>query len=426
MLPGTLAIVATTLLVSFMCSLLEACVLSLSRAEVYAIGQKSPRLGAIWTDFKGHLHAPLAAILILNTAAMTIGTALAAERFAAAYGARGVLVSSFVITFLMVQWAELLPKTLGSKHRRWVASTFGRPLRVAVAALSPLVWLVRWLNRPFERSLEEPAASIDEIRGLASDAREANVIGAPDHAIIGRAAGLTRLGVKNLMVPREEMSVLSTTMSLEDALIHAHLEAHTRFPLCESGDLDRIVGYVNLKELVAILHTNPAQPTLRGITRPIHRVLDDVNASTVLRDFADQRLHIAVVTDRAGRTVGMLTMEDLVEELMGELVEEFEPLPRGIHDLGGHVLMAGGGANVRDVLARAGLRGETHGALADWVSARLQRVPKPGDELDLHGARLVVRRIRRGRVFDAIVKLRREASGGASPSDGSPATHQKP
>jgi putative hemolysin len=403
MLPGTLAIVTTTLFVSFLCSLMEATVLSLSKAEVSAIALHDARLGAIWTDFKQRIHGPLAAILIVNTAAMTIGTALAAERFAALYGERGVLISSIVITFLMVQWAELLPKTLGSRHRRAVAALLGRPLHVAVLALSPLVALVRALNRPFERSAIEPPTSIEEIRALAHDAQAANVIGAQDDAIIGRAAGLTKVPAHKIMVPREEMSVLSTTMTLEEALIHAHLEAHTRFPLCESGDLDLVVGYVNLKEVVAILHTNPGAPTLRGITRPIHRVADSANVSSVLRDFVDQHLHVALVTDTGGRTVGMITMEDLVEELMGELAPEFEPLPRRIHELGGDLLMVGGGVNLADVLRRAGVPGQLDGTLASWVASQLSRVPRPGDELDLHGARVVVRRIRRGRVFDATI-----------------------
>src|SRR5271169_2132188 len=104
MLPGTLAILAIALSMSFLCSLLEACVLSLSKAEVAALGQRSPRLGVIWTDFKQRIHAPLAAILLLNTSAHTIGTSIAAGRFAVMYGERGVLISSILITFVMVQW----------------------------------------------------------------------------------------------------------------------------------------------------------------------------------------------------------------------------------------------------------------------------------------------------------------------------------
>jgi putative hemolysin len=425
MLVGTLAILAVALSISFLCSLLEACVLSLSKAEVAAIGQRSVRLGRIWTDFRKNLHAPLAAILILNTSANTIGTSLAAGRFAVLYGERGVLVSSLLITFVMVQWTELLPKTLGSRHRRRLAVAFGGALHAAVIALSPIVAIVRWLNRPFAGPGAEPPTSIEEIRALAHDARAANVIGPHDDAIIDRAAGLTRVSALEIMVPRGEMSVLSTAMGLEEALIHAHLEAHTRFPLCDAGNLDQVIGYINLKELVAILHTNPAQPTLRGIARPIHRVEQDANASTVLRDFVEQHLHVAIVADAAGQTLGMITMEDLVEVLMGELAPEFDPLPRRIHDLGGSVLMVGGGADLGVVLGKAGLAGASPGTVASAIAGALGKTPQPGDEVVLQGARVVVRRIRRGRVFDAIVtkgdsKAGPEAEARPTPTERSP------
>jgi CBS domain containing-hemolysin-like protein len=130
MLLGTLGILAIALSVSFFCSLLEACVLSLSKSEVAALGQDNPRLGTILSELKGHIHAPLAGILILNTSAHTIGTSLAAGRFAVLYGERGVFVSSLLITFVMVQWPEVLPKTLGSRHRRGLAVLFGAALHV--------------------------------------------------------------------------------------------------------------------------------------------------------------------------------------------------------------------------------------------------------------------------------------------------------
>src|SRR5579863_2395932 len=121
MLPSALAIVAATLSVSFLCSMLEACVLSLSRAEVVAIGQRSARLGRIWKGFKERIEYPLAAILIVSTTTHTVGMSLAAGRLEVLYGERGVLVASAIVAGLMIQWTEVLPKTLGSHHRRRVA-----------------------------------------------------------------------------------------------------------------------------------------------------------------------------------------------------------------------------------------------------------------------------------------------------------------
>jgi putative hemolysin len=330
--------------------------------------------------------------------------ALAAGRLEVLYGQRGVFIASLVMAVIMIQWGEILPKTLGSHHRRALAVLFGRPLHVVVVLLTPVIAVVHRLNRPFEGRTPELPPSIDEIRALASDARSSDVIGAEEDEIIGRAAGLQRVGVRDIMVARDDMSLLSTDMTLEQALVHAHIDAHTRFPLCNSGRVDEILGYVNLKELVAILHTNPENPTLRGIARPIHRVSPDTNASALTRSFIKEHVHVAVVEDRTGKTLGMVTMEDLVEQLVGELEDEFDWLPTRIHDLGGSVLMVGGGAGIAPVLEKAGLPPtDARGSVAAFMDERLGRKPKRGDEFVVDGVKIVVRRIRRGRVFEATV-----------------------
>jgi CBS domain containing-hemolysin-like protein len=402
MLLCAITIVLVGLTISFFCSLLEGCVLSLSRAEVLAMGRET-RSGRIWAGFKREVQMPLATILIVNTSAQVIATSFAAAKFGTAYGSRAVIGFSVVVSFLIIQWGEVLPKTLGARHRRRIAVLFSVPLKVCVVALSPLAHFVRFLNRPFEGS-KEPPPTVDEISALAHHARSWRVIeGHQDH-IIGHAARLGHVSARKIMVPREEMSILSSDMGLEAAFIHAHLDAHTRYPLCEGGDIDRVLGYVNLKELVAILHTNPAAVTLRGIARPIGYIKPDDNGSEVLHEFVDEHVHLAVVRGEGNTTLGMLTMEDLVEEIVGDLEDEFDPLPKMIHDLGGSVLMIGGGVDVQAALAKAGVTApRAHGTVASWMTKELGHRPKPGEGVDMGAARLVVRRIRRGRVFEAML-----------------------
>jgi len=194
--------------------------------------------------------------------------------------------------------------------------------------------------------------------------------------------------------------------------VTAHLEAHTRFPVREAGDADRVLGYVNFKELVYSLHVNPQDPSLRGIIRPVHLVAPDASASELLRNFVEEHVHMAIVRE-GERTLGLVTFEDLVEELVGELEDEFDRLPRMIHGLAGGIWMVGGGAPAADVLTRIGqpLDG-AQGTLSSWLLARLASPPQPGAIHRAGGYEFVVRRVRRGRIFE--VSIQAKPAGGAA------------
>ena len=206
------------------------------------------------------------------------------------------------------------------------------------------------------------------------------------------------------MIPIEQVSVLSLSQSLADAIIAAHIDAHTRYPACEEGDVNRVVGYLNFKEMVYTLRTNPRDATLRGIARPVRFIAPHESAAELLRAFVDEHAHMAVVRSDLGKNLGLVTLEDLVEELLGELEDEFDRLPRMMHALSGRLWMIGGGVLVSEV------NQETGAALPDpkqtvsrWLLDRLSGSPRPGDVYREQGLTFTVRRVRRARVFEASV-----------------------
>jgi CBS domain containing-hemolysin-like protein len=396
------------LVLSFLCSLLEATLLSLTPSQVAGISERHPRVGAIWRRFKENIEKPIAVILLVNTTAHTMGASFAGAEFDALYGDEWIAAFSLGFTFLMLQFTEILPKTLGVRYNREIAPLVGRPLAVVVSALSPLLQLVYWINRPFEGRKREQEISqpLEEIATLASFARLSNQIGRHQERIIQGASRLSAATVSDVMIPAEQIAFLSAEQSLQDAFIAAHLEAHTRFPVCEGGDHDHVLGYANFKELVYSLHTNPIDPSLRGIIRPVHFVAPDASASDLLKNFVDEHVHMAIVRD-GERTVGLVTFEDLVEELVGELEDEFDRLPRMIHPLTGGVWMVGGGAPAADVLRRIGLPADgAEGTLSSWLLGRMGDQPAPGTVHRIEGHEITVRRVRRGRIFEVSVRPR--------------------
>ncbi|HNR29590.1 MAG TPA: CNNM domain-containing protein [Candidatus Hydrogenedentes bacterium] len=405
-----LASVFLALGVSALCSLMEATLLSLTPAQLAAISTRHPRLGGIWRAFKSDIQRPIAVILILNTAAHTIGASIAGSEFDDLFGDRWIWVFSLVFTFLMLQFTEILPKTLGVRFNVFFAGLFANPLSAAITVLSPVLRFIRFMNRPFEgrAAARTEHATVEEIAALVGLARLSNELGAYQERIITRAMRLSRVRVRQVMIPLDQVSFLSTSQTIMDAIVAAHMDAHTRFPVCEGEDRGRVVGYVNFKEMVYFMRTNPNEPNFGGIIRPIAFVDREDTAAELLARFVDQHIHLAMVRGADGTALGMVTLEDIVEELVGEIEDEFDRLPRMCHALSGGVWILGGGLPVAEAARHLGVSLEDiHGVLSDWLLRRLDRAPRPGDTHTAQGLEFTVRRVRRGRVFElSVVRAR--------------------
>jgi CBS domain containing-hemolysin-like protein len=385
----------------------EAVLLSLTPSQVARLSERHPSTGAIWRGFKSNIERPIAVILILNTTAHTIGASVAGAQFDELWGDRWIWLFSIGFTLVMLQFTEILPKTLGVQFSQLLAPAIARPLQVAVIVFRPLIAVLHFLNRPFEgrRKAGEPAtAALDEIASLAAMARMSKDIGAHQERVIQGAARLSEKRVHDMMIPIEHVVMMSDDLTLPRAIVAAHIDAHTRFPVHEAGNRDRVVGYINFKEMIYFMSTNPRDPSLKGIMRPITFVDPDASAADLLRIFVDQHEHIAIVRDRAGRSLGLVTLEDLVEELIGDLEDEFDRLPRYSHALSGGTWLFGGGVTMQEVSrCLEGALPAGTGSLASFIEAESGDTPRGGQVLRRDGVEILVRRVRRGRVFEASI-----------------------
>ena len=215
---------------------------------------------------------------------------------------------------------------------------------------------------------------------------------------------LSRKTAKDMMIPVEQITFLSDSQLLTQAIITAHLDPHTRFPVVQGDDRDKVIGYVNFKELVYRMRTNPADPTLKGIIRPLRFVSENAPCQQLLKAFVDEHEHMALVQDAHKRSVGLITLEDVVEEIVGELEDEFDKLPRMIHSLSKGVWIVGGGVSMRDLaeaLKVPGLSSDSN--LSDWIVKQVGQVPAVDHRLKMEHLQFNVRRMRRGKVFEVLI-----------------------
>lgn len=408
---GTMTVLLISLAVafgvSFVCSLAEAVLLSLTPSQIARMNERHPRAAAMWQRFKSGIDRPIAVILILNTTAATIGAATAGAQFDHLYGDRWLWLFSICFTYAMLQFTELLPKTLGVQLSGVLAPLMARPLQAAIVVATPFIAALHAVNRVFTAwipSARRGPSPLEEIAAMAAMARMSKDIGAHQERVILGAARLSERTVRDLMIPLDHVVMMSDDLSLPRAIVAAHLDAHTRFPVHAAGDRTQVVGYINFKEMIYFMSTNPKDPTLKGITRPVTFVGAQASATELMRLFVDQHEHIAIVRGDDGRALGLVTLEDLVEELLGEVQDEFDRLPRYAHALSGGTWLFGGGVTMDEVAQSLGgvLPAGTR-SFADFLEGELGESPRGGQVLERGGASILVKRVRRGRVFEASV-----------------------
>jgi putative hemolysin len=253
------------------------------------------------------------------------------------------------------------------------------------------------------------AAELLELRAGAALARAYSLIGHHEEGIIVGATGLSTRPVHVIMLPADHISMLDAHWSLADSLIAAHLDMHTRFPVTErSGDPHAIIGYVTFKDIVASLRLAPHGPSLRAVLRPLPSLPDDLPIANCLERLLREHTHIALVRDVADEIVGMITLEDILEELVGDIQDEYDRLPA--HAVAsGDAWVVGGGTSLARLKETAGIdltgdlpADETRN-LNQWVAGHLGRPVRGGDEIERGGIRVVVRKVRRHTVQEAQV-----------------------
>lgn len=398
--------IAVAVVLSHICSLMEAALLSITPSQLAELRQKNPRIGQICQTLKYDIEKPIAVILIINTAAHTIGAAVAGGAVDETIGSKYMGLFSLAFTLLMVQYTEILPKTLGVRFNQNILKYAARPLQTAVWIMLPLIRLTHFINRPFELRRPKKPSAADEISALAALARSSQMISTRQERIIRAVPRLSSQTASMIMLPVENISFLSSDQMVSDAISATGTDFHTRYPVCEERNKDKVLGYVNFKELVATQRAHPGAQNLTDILRPISFAEPDDTASELLERFASQHCHMTIVRDPAdGRTLGLVTLEDIVEELLGDLDDEFDPLPRTFYSPSEFFWVVGGGVPMtlltRDTHLNLPRRAEPASV---WMARILKRPPKVGDAIRYGNAEFYVRKIRRGQVWEFNLK----------------------
>jgi putative hemolysin len=404
------------LVISALCSLMEATLLSLRPSQVADIAARRPRIGSLWQKLKDDIEGPIAAILILNTAAHTIGASVAGAEFDRLYGAKWIWLFSLVFTFLMLQFTEIVPKSAGVRYSGLMAFWIARPLALLVRVMRPVQAVVQFINRPFGGM--GPAAEIlttsDEISALSRFARLTGEMSAEQEQIIRRGTRLSSSKVRDVMRPRVDIDALDVNTPPEEVVGAIAMSGFSRVPVYE-GDVDEIIGFIYIKDLLLALHMGrPLE--LRRLLRPALLVPESLRLDRLVEMFRLERTQMAIVLDEYGGTEGLVTLEDLLEELVGAIHDEHrrqdDEIVRRDH---ASWLVSGSASldNLLDAVGRAELRSATPGnvsTVGGLVQAQLDRVAVAGDRTTWHDLSLEVIELDGLRIDRVLVTVVSDAS----------------
>jgi len=386
--------VSVALVVSFMCSIFESVLLSLSHAQVEVLAEKGAPSGRILKAFKERIDIPISAILITNTAAHTIGTAVAGASYADAFSPQSLWIFTIVFTIVVLLFTEIVPKTLGVAHARTLANPVAYGIRALTIMLHPLVLACEAMSRSLRSNKVDSVTSLDEIRLLASIGYSEGVVGKQTAEMIVGASDLRKLTASNVMVPRREVVFLSHDDSPEQVLITISDSGYSRFPYSSSGDLDEIVGVVLAKEVLSqLVDSVSAKVKWQNLVHNAIVVPETVALDSLLRTFREKRRHMAVVVDEYGDIQGIVTLEDVLEEVVGEIFDESDLPSEDLWQRPDGTIRAFGTAELHRICRILGVHvpddveSSTVGGL---LSESLGRIPRQGDAINWQGYRLTV------------------------------------
>lgn len=317
------AAVSLALVGSFLCSIMESVLLSVGAADVEALVRDGKRSGRLLKKFKRRIDIPIAAILIVNTVAHTVGASVAGASYQNAFNSETLWLFTIVFTAAVLLLTEIIPKTLGVTHAKELASPVAYSIQVLATVLRPLVKLTEIISRLLHRGSDDPVTSVEEIRLLAHLGRKEGLFGSRTASMIVGATRLSQLRAHDVIVPRQSVTFLSGERTKAENLEIVRRSRHSRLPFSATDDLDQVSGIVLAKELFFQLEKAPDQEIdWESLVHEPLVVPESKQLNSLLRAFQENRRHMAIVIDEYGNVEGIVTLEDVLEEIVGEIIDE--------------------------------------------------------------------------------------------------------
>lgn len=398
-----LLVVAGALALSFTCSILESVLLSVTPSYVGLLQQKHPATGRLLARMREDIDEPLAAILTLNTIAHTVGAAVSGALALDLFGSRWMAAFSIALTLAILVLSEILPKTIGATYWQQLAPGSARFVRVLIIVLKPILVPLAWFNRLIapRRDGAIPRVSRAEFKAMADIGRSEGSLNDEEWQVVTNVINLKRSRVAEVMTPRTKMVAVPLDGGVAGAKALILGEGHTRLPVYGES-LDDIVGIVLSRDVWRA--EDFGETDLRRVMREPRFVPWSKPVEALIRELRQEQINMVIVVDEFGGTAGLATLEDLIEEIVGEIRDEHEIPAIEFQPMRNGEVRIEGAMPLREAGERLGLDLpiDAYDTVGGFVFGELGRVPEVGDIVSVSGGRFRVARMDELRVASVV------------------------
>jgi putative hemolysin len=386
----------------------ETAVTSLNHLKVKQMQQKKVKGTGVIVQLVNKSNRILSTTLLGNNLANTAATAIATELVVQIFGGAGVTaLVTLVMTALILIFGEITPKTYASHNSEMVALKLGRALIFLSAVLYPLLKALNLITsaiiRIFGGEIRSgvPFVTEEEIRTLLKVGHEEGLIREQESEMIDSIFEFDDTYVNEVMVPRIDVVAVDISSGIEDVMDIVTKSGFSRIPVYE-GNIDNVVGIIYVKDLIRVFREGEREMNIAGLMKEPYYVPESKKLNDLLREMRKEKVHIAIVLDQYGGTAGLVTIEDLVEEIVGEINDEFDVVqPHVVKNDDGSYTVSGRVPveELRDEY-KMGFPGDEYQTIGGLVFNRLGRLPHQGDKVRFGNTVVEVTRVQKRRIIE--------------------------
>jgi gliding motility-associated protein GldE len=404
-----IALLALLILLSGFFSGSEIALFSTNRVKIRKLAEEGDRNAKVLEELLSRPNRLLTAILVgnnlVNIGAAAIATSLAIQFF----GSKGVGLATGVMTLLVLIFGEITPKGVATRNSERISLLVARPIAMLVKLLYPVVKVLVFITKPivtaFGGKSNIPFVTEEEIKMLVEVGEKEGIIEKEEKEMIKGIFEFGETTAKEVMVPRIDMKCISADATLDDGIKLALETGHSRFPVFEES-VDNIIGILYTKDILRYLDKRKLK--LRQITRPAYYVPETKKLDELLEEMQEKKTQIAIVVDEYGGTAGLVTLEDIIEEIVGEIWEEHEVIERPIQKIDDNSAIVLAKASIEDVNEELGINlpEEEFETIGGLIFNALGKIPTIGEAVEINGVSLIVEKMRGRRI--SLVKVVKE------------------